>query len=74
MTSDANDDDIRKYFADNNNFCLGKDSIRFLKQDSLPAIFANSGKFIANDKNEVFSAPNGNGGLFKGMKDYGIVD
>jgi len=39
MTSDTNDISIKEYFKENSNFGLSADGIRFLKQDSLPAVW-----------------------------------
>jgi len=39
MTSDTNDTSIKGYFTENSNFGLAEGSVKFLKQDSLPALW-----------------------------------
>jgi UDP-N-acetylglucosamine/UDP-N-acetylgalactosamine diphosphorylase len=38
----------------------------------LPAV-DEEGKIIIKDKNTIFMAPNGNGGLYKALKDNNIL-
>ncbi|MCK6473968.1 MAG: UTP--glucose-1-phosphate uridylyltransferase [Planctomycetes bacterium] len=73
MTSDANDEATRAHFAERKFYGLPPESVRFAKQDSLPAIDP-SGKILMSGPGDLALSPNGHGGSIKAMHDAGILD
>ena len=73
MTSQMNHQEIVDYFEQKDYFGLGKETIKFFSQESMPALDLN-GKIVMEDKNLVCQAPNGNGGVWSGLINYGILD
>lgn len=39
----------------------------------MPAVDIKTGKIILSDRNDVFEAPNGNGGIYKALNDSGMI-
>lgn len=73
MTSEQNNDETIAYFEKNNYFGYDKNYIKFFKQGELPLLDEN-GKIILKEKNEIFMAPDGNGGIFRALGTSGILD
>lgn len=73
MTSEQNNDETIAFFEKNNYFGYDKDYIKFFKQGELPLLDEN-GKIILKEKNEIFMAPDGNGGIFRALGTSGILD
>ena len=72
MTSEENDEVTKKYFAENQYFGYAKEYIQFFKQGQLP-LTDFKGNILLQEKNKVFKAANGNGGIFKALEDNGIM-
>ncbi|KAL6060924.1 UDP-N-acetylglucosamine pyrophosphorylase [Balamuthia mandrillaris] len=72
MTSDATDLPTRDYFKNHNYFGLKKEHIFFFVQGTLPCL-TPEGKIIMQSKEEVSSAPDGNGGLFHALERSGAL-
>jgi UDP-N-acetylglucosamine/UDP-N-acetylgalactosamine diphosphorylase len=66
MTSIKNDEDTRKFFAENNYFGYPKDRVFFFVQKTEPACDFN-GKVYLEEKNRVSLSPNGNGGWYSSL-------
>ncbi len=73
MTSEINHQETVDFFAENNNFAYPEESIHFFKQASIAALSEN-GKLLLADKTKLIKSPDGNGGCFKALQQYGIVD
>ena len=72
MTSLENHDDTVNFFKENNYFNISSDNIVFFPQDTIPALDLN-GKIINKEVDQIFLAPNGNGGCFISMKKNKII-
>ena len=72
MTSDANDDDTKKFFAQHDYFGLGQDSVRIFKQANMPAV-SRDGKILLQSPGEIGLSPNGHGGSIKALYDSGSI-
>ena len=70
MTSDANDDQTKAFFAAHNYFGLGENTIRIFKQANMPAV-GRDGKILMQSKFELALSPNGHGGSIKALYDSG---
>ncbi|MBN1176018.1 UTP--glucose-1-phosphate uridylyltransferase [Candidatus Woesearchaeota archaeon] len=73
MTSVANNAQTKEFFEENNYFGLDKKQIHFFVQKMLPAI-NKEGKFFLKTKSEIFTNPNGTGGVYSALKENGILD
>lgn len=76
MTSDLNDADTRRFFADNNHFGLPdpRQNVFIFPQGLLPSIDATSGKVLLAGQGEIAMNPDGHGGSIKALRDSGAVD
>ncbi|KAM7354221.1 UDP-N-acetylglucosamine pyrophosphorylase mmy isoform 1-T3 [Cochliomyia hominivorax] len=73
MTSEHTIQPTYDYFVANNYFGLNKDNVILFEQGSLPC-FEYDGKIILDQKHRVARAPDGNGGIYRAMKQQGILD
>lgn len=73
MTSDATDSATRSFFEEMFFFGLGEDTVRFCKQESLPAI-SFDGKLLLESRSSLTMSPNGHGGSIKAIYDSGCLD
>ena len=73
MTSAENHGDTLEFFHHNNYFNINPDDIIFFTQDTLPAIDLK-GKIINKDVDQIFLAPNGNGGCFISLKRKNLIE
>lgn len=73
MTSDATDSATRAFFEEMFFFGLGEDTVRFCKQESLPAL-AFDGKLLMENRASLTMSPNGHGGAIKAIHDAGCLD
>ena len=73
MTSQDNDLATKEYFKLNNFFGYPKDKIKFFIQSNLPLIDLN-GKLLLQEPYLVKEASNGNGNVFKSMKNNSIIE
>jgi UDP-N-acetylglucosamine/UDP-N-acetylgalactosamine diphosphorylase len=58
---------------ENKYFNLSQDNLIFFPQDTIPAIDMN-GKIINKEVDEIFLAPNGNGGCFIALKNHKVIN
>ena len=72
MTSEQNNDETVAFFEKNNYFGYDENYIKFFKQGELPLLDEN-GKVILKEKDEIFMAPDGNGGIFRALGNSGIL-
>lgn len=66
MTSTENDAEIKRFFAEYQNFGYPEEDLKFFKQEDLPLITENKKLIIGKDKT-IKEAANGNGGIFNAM-------
>lgn len=72
MTNIENNKDIINYFELNNYFEYPKDKIKFFMQESLPLLSVD-GKVLLKNNSQVFMVPNGNGFVFKSLKNSELI-
>ena len=73
MTNDENNDEIVKFFGNNNYFNYPKDKIHFFVQDNLP-ILDTDGNLLLKDKDTLLVGPNGNGNVFKALDKSNLLN
>ncbi|KMQ91838.1 udp-n-acetylhexosamine pyrophosphorylase, partial [Lasius niger] len=73
LTSDATHDATVAYLSRHDYFGLKEKNVRAFKQGMLPC-FTLDGKIILDAKHRVSKAPDGNGGLYRALKNHGILD
>lgn len=73
MTSDKNHDATTSFFAQKDYFGYNPDYVFFFMQDMAPASDYN-GKVYMEEKYKMSTSPNGNGGWFRSMIKWGVVD
>ena len=73
MTSNTNDLDTKYFFEENNYFNYPKEKITFFKQEQLPIITLNK-DLILDELHVVKEAANGNGNVFKSLKNNNILE
>merc|ERR1712226_970423 len=62
----------REFFVKNNYFGLKAENVVFFEQGTLPC-FTFGGKIIMSNKSEIARAPDGNGGLYRALRNEGIL-
>ena len=72
MTSSLNNKKTINFFKDNNYFNYPKENIKFFKQDNLP-ILDIKGKILLKNKYSIVFGPNGNGDVYKSLKDNKLI-
>ena len=73
MTSEDNDFATKEYFKSHNFFDYPKEKIKFFKQEKLPIVNID-GKLILKETYLIKDGSNGNGNVFKAMKNNKIID
>jgi len=74
MTSSFNNDEIKQYFAANNNFGYPEDLLYFFSQNLEPCLTLDGGNIIIESENSLSMAPDGNGGLYGALQGSGALD
>jgi UDP-N-acetylglucosamine/UDP-N-acetylgalactosamine diphosphorylase len=70
MTSDVNDELIRRYFKENHYFGYPENQIFFFEQGLEPC-FTFDGKIMLESADQLCLAPDGNGGIYQAMRKSG---
>ncbi|MCK4282717.1 MAG: UTP--glucose-1-phosphate uridylyltransferase [Candidatus Brocadiae bacterium] len=73
MTSPTNDAETRDFFARNDFFGLGQDSVHFFPQRVNPILDGN-GKLLRAEKDELLVGPDGHGGMFAALATSGLLN
>ncbi|XP_072908234.1 UDP-N-acetylhexosamine pyrophosphorylase-like protein 1 [Hemitrygon akajei] len=73
MTSEFTLEPTEKFFAQNQYFSLPQSDVVMFEQRMLPAV-GFDGKIILEGKGQIARAPDGNGGLYRALTDYKILE
>ena len=73
MTSEENNKQTVEFFKENNYFGYNKEYIKFFIQGQLPML-NEEGKILLNEEGRVKRAADGHGGIFKCIKEQGVLD
>jgi UDP-N-acetylglucosamine/UDP-N-acetylgalactosamine diphosphorylase len=73
MTSPTNDEETRAFFAENDYFGLGGDSVHFFAQHVNPILDPEGRLFLA-EKGRLLVGPDGHGGTFTALAESGLLD
>lgn len=73
MTSEHTMEPTMEFFRGKNFFGLDEADIVMFEQGSLPC-FTFDGKIILDAKYKIARAPDGNGGLYRALRDRGVLD
>lgn len=72
MTSEKNNDETIIFFENHNYFGYNKQKVKFFKQSIIPVIDEN-GKILIDNKYNIKTASDGNGGIYKALEKNGII-
>lgn len=73
MTSKDNNEKTVHFFEEKEYFGYPKESIKFFLQGELPLIGEN-GEILLNENKEILFASDGNGSIYRSMKEKGILN
>nr|BAN40581.1 UDP-N-acetylglucosamine pyrophosphorylase, putative [Entamoeba invadens] len=72
MTNHSNSIEIQQYYESHNYFGLNKNDVYFFEQGMLPAV-DKDGKVLMETTHSVSLSPNGNGGVYRGLMESGVL-
>ena len=73
MTSPMTDADTRAYWEAHAYFGLPRSDVMFFSQGTLPCLSPGEGRILLEAGGAVAQAPDGNGGIYRGMHLQGVV-
>ena len=73
MTSETNDAETRRFFAEHQSFGLDEQDVFFFSQRMMPSL-DETGKLILDGKDHIFMSPNGHGGSLLALEESGALD
>ena len=73
MTSEDNNNETIGFFEANNFFGYPRNAIKFFKQGNMP-LLNEEGKLVIDKSGTIKYASNGNGAVFRSMRDNGILE
>ena len=73
MTSEKNDAETRRFFAENNYFGYPEEDVRFYVQEMAAAV-DYQGKLLKEAPGRLATSPNGNGGWFSSLAKAGLTE
>lgn len=74
MTSPATHEETVNFLATNGHFGVKQDQIKIFCQGTMPAVCIESGKVLLEEKDRIFTAPNGHGGTVAALEQHGCLD
>lgn len=74
MTSPATDQETREYFESNSFFGLKSENVFFFQQGLEICLDIANGNLMIESTGKLCRSPNGNGGIYRGLKDSGALD
>ncbi len=72
MTSQANDADTRRFFAEHGHFGLDPEGVQFFAQGMLPGFWPD-GRMVLEAPGRLFTAPDGHGGVLSALARTGML-
>lgn len=72
MTSEHTMEPTRNYFEQNNYFGLDANDVFMFEQGCLPC-YGFDGKILLDEKHVISKAPDGNGGIYRALRDQGVL-
>jgi UDP-N-acetylglucosamine pyrophosphorylase len=73
-TSKENDEETRQFFEENKYFQLDKSQFYYVPNlNYIQSLDYSNGQIILSSENEIYEAPNGNGGALTSLKDSGVM-
>jgi UDP-N-acetylglucosamine/UDP-N-acetylgalactosamine diphosphorylase len=73
MVSERTLESTQSFFDRNGYFGLDRSDVMFFEQSTMPCFFKD-GRIILDGKSTVSRSPDGNGGLYKAIRDKGVLD
>lgn len=73
MTSEVNHGETKDFFSQNNYFGLNPSDVLFFQQQMIPGVDDN-GKLFLEQKDRLFTNPNGHGGTFQALFKSGALE
>ncbi len=73
MTSDATDRATREFFAENDNFGLAAEQLRFFQQGSMWALDQQGDRILLESPGRIFVGPDGHGGMLAALAGSGAL-
>ncbi len=73
MTSDDNHNQTVDFFEEHDYFGYPRSHVKFFKQGNMP-LLNEDGKLVIDESGSIKFASNGNGAVFRSMKNSGILD
>lgn len=74
MTSPATYQKTHDFLVENSFFGLSKDQFKIFNQGTLPALNKEGDKFLLSKEKNFIQSPDGNGGLYKAIKDNHVLE
>ncbi|MEZ6068766.1 MAG: UDPGP type 1 family protein [Pirellulales bacterium] len=74
MTSPATDAETREYLAAVDRFGLTESELHVFCQGTMPAVDAATGRVLLSDRDQLFRAPDGHGGLIEALERARLID
>ncbi|SCU81986.1 LADA_0C02278g1_1 [Lachancea dasiensis] len=74
MTSEPTRQPTEQFFQENNYFGLSATQVTFFNQGTLPAFDLKGEHLLLDSPTDLVKSPDGNGGLYRAIKDNGILE
>ncbi|EMG46552.1 UAP1 UDP-N-acetylglucosamine pyrophosphorylase [Candida maltosa Xu316] len=74
MTSGPTRNPTETFFKEHDYFGLSADQVIFFNQGTLPCFNLEGNKILLESQHSICESPDGNGGLYKALKDNGILE